>query len=160
VHGNDVLFVALDLQSTGWIDSAEDRLRVLQAVTVRDRARTALARRAATPPPVAVIAGDLNLVGSPAPLDTLLSTLAALAPVDAERLGERSLATWRNPGAPFAPGRLDYVLVPGTRLEAVNAFVFSTEDLPTAVLERLGLEAELSGRLSDHLVLVADLAAR
>jgi hypothetical protein len=171
VLGHDVLFVALDLQSTGWIDSAEDRLRVLQAGTILDVARTALTRRSERMPsstPTSVVGGDFNLVGSRTPLDVLTQIPGAtgpraadpLEPVDAERLGERTLTTWQSPGAPFAPGRLDYLLVPARDLSVANAFVFATGDLPVEVLARLGLEAGLSAELSDHLVLVADLTTR
>ena len=180
VGGRDVLFVALDLQSAGWLDSAEDRLRVLQAATILDRARTAIGRRQPRDGETsrglsALVGGDFNLVGSRTPLDVLsqllsggagaagggaASTDSPLEPVDAERLGERTLTTWRSPGAPFAAGRLDYLLVPTRHFEVSNAFAFTTEDLPAPVLERLALEADLSLRLSDHLVLVADVRPR
>jgi len=80
-----------------------------------------------------------------------------LVPVDAVRLGERSLATWRNPRDPFAPGRLDFILIPDAIMTAANSFVFGTEDLDDATLEGLGLEPDMSERLSDHLPVVADL---
>jgi hypothetical protein len=81
-----------------------------------------------------------------------------LDPVDAERLGERTYATWRNPQDRYAPGRLDLLLVPEALLEVVDAFVFGTEDLDDETLQGLGLDGDLMRGLSDHLVTVADLA--
>lgn len=157
IAGTSVLFVATDLQAAGWSGSTRDRLRILEAATIHDRVAAALSER---PAPV-VIGGDLNLVGSRAPLFQLTRGLdvdgSDLAPVDAERLGERTLSTWRNPGDVFAPGRLDFLLVPDGAVSVANSFVFATEDLHETTLTRLGLEADLMLELSDHLVLVADL---
>jgi endonuclease/exonuclease/phosphatase family metal-dependent hydrolase len=152
-----VLFVVADLQSGGWPGSLRDRLRALQAGTIRSHVADELLR---SPGPV-VVGGDLNLVASRAPLFSLTRGLDAdgsdLVAVDAVRLGERTLATWRNPRDLFTPGRLDFLLVPDATMTAANAFVFATEDLDDATLARLGLERELSGQISDHLVVVADL---
>jgi hypothetical protein len=157
VDGAWVLFVSADLQSGGWSGSPRDRLRTIQADVLRARiGETLLAR----PTPV-VVGGDLNLVGSRAPLFALVRGLdidgSDLAPIDAERLGERTYATWRNPSDRFTPGRLDFLLVSDVALEVVNSFVFATEDLDDATLEALGLERDVMGRISDHLVIVADL---
>ena len=108
-----------------------------------------------------MIGGDLNIVGSRTPLFTLVRRLdvdgSDLAPVDAERLGERTLTTWRNPNDVFTPGRLDYLLVSDAVVSTSNAFVFATEDLDEGTLAELGLEPGLSLALSDHLPVVADL---
>ena len=157
VGESDALFVALDLQATGWLDSPSDRLRTLQAATIRAYVARELGGGSA---PV-VIGGDFNLVGSRAPLFALAQELDSdgsdLLAADAERLGERTLATWRNPDNLFLPGRLDFVLFPDAAASLANSFVFATEDLDDATLERLGLERNLMRGLSDHLVVVADL---
>jgi endonuclease/exonuclease/phosphatase family metal-dependent hydrolase len=159
VEGTDVLFVPVDLQSAGWAGSPQDLLRDLQARTLRNRVDE---ERRVYEGPV-VIGGDLNLVGSRKPLSTLVQGLdtdgSDLRPVDAVRLGEGTLATWRNPEAPFAPGRLDFLLVPAGAVEVVDAFVFTTEDLSPDALRSLGLEVTDS-RVSDHLPVVADLRLR
>ena len=159
VGGTEVLFVPVDLQSAGWAGSPHDRLRDLQARTLRDRVLVELGGASA---PV-VIGGDLNLVGSPRPLGTLIEGLdtdgSDLHPVDARRLGERTYATWRNAEGLFAPGRLDFLLVPDAAVEVDNAFVFATEDLNRETLNRLGL-AQAESRVSDHLPVVADLRIR
>jgi hypothetical protein len=152
-----VLFVAADLQSGGWPGSLRDRLRTLQATIIRAGAAEELLR---SPGPL-VVGGDLNLVASRTPLFALARRLDAdgsdLVPVDAVRLGERTLATWRNPRDLFAPGRLDFLLVPDAAMTVANSFVFTTEDLDDATLLRLGLDRESGSRISDHLAVVADL---
>lgn len=158
LDGRRVLFVAADLQSGGWPGSLRDRLRTLQATLLHRQVASAL--RTDGPAPV-VIGGDLNLVGSRTPLFSLAQRLdvdgSDLVPVDAVRLGERTLATWRNPSDVFAPGRLDFILVPDAAMTAANSFVFATEDLDDRALDHLGLERDLTRRLSDHLPVVADL---
>ena len=108
-----------------------------------------------------VLGGDLNLVGSDEPLQALIRGLdrdgSDLSPVDALRLGERTYATWRDSLGLFAPGRLDFLLVPDVQTTITNSFVFTTEDLDDEALAHLGLEPDLSARLSDHLIVTADL---
>ena len=132
----------------------------MQATRVREQVELALGDSRA---PV-VIGGDLNLVGSRSPLFALVRGLdvdgSDLVPVDAERLGERSITTWRGPEDVFSPGRLDYILVAAAGLSVTNSFVFATEDLDQATLDRLGLERDLSLQLSDHMVSVVDLRPR
>jgi hypothetical protein len=163
--GGEVLFTALDLTSRGYVDSPEDQLRALQATAIRNAVaaeiRAAAEGREA---PAVIVGGDLNLVGSRTPMRLLSTRLYAdetrLEPVEAVRLGERTLSTWRDADQPFLPGRLDFLLVPPTRLDVANAFVFATEDLSDDLLAVLGLERDLSERLSDHLVVVADVRVR
>jgi len=163
--GREALFVPVDFQSAGHLGSPQDRLRIEQARTLRariDRVRSAAAGGVDEAVPV-VIGGDLNLVASTRPL-TLLAGGAdvdgtALEAVDGYTLPGGSQATWRNPGAPFVPGRLDYLLIPDAALEAVAAFVFDSGHLAAGELRRLGLRPEDS-RVSDHRPVVADLRPR
>ena len=159
VGARRVLAVGLDLQSSGWVGSYQDQLRELQARTIRDRIDAALIEDDV---PV-IVGGDLNLVGSRAPLAMLASRAEAdgeeLVAVEARRLGERTLTTWRNPALAFTPGRLDYLLVP-PQVDVVRGFALATDDLDAATLEALGVDEALSSRLSDHLIVVADLRFR
>jgi hypothetical protein len=166
--GGDVLFVVVDLQSRGFIDSPEDVLRAAQARAVRLRVteeiRAFTADSGSGAEPAVVIGGDLNMVGSRVPMRLLSTRLysdeTVLSPVDAERIGERTLTTWRDARQPFLPGRLDFLLLPSTKLAVENAFVFATEDLGDDLLGTLGLERELSASIADHLVVVADVRVR
>jgi len=156
VGSDEVLFVPFDLQSAGWVGSPHDRLRLIQAETIRSHVQSELGDGG-----LVVLGGDLNLVGSDEPLQALIRGLdrdgSDLSPVDALRLGERTYATWRDARGLFAPGRLDFLLVPDMQTTITNSFVFTTEDLDDEALARLGLEAGLSARLSDHLIVTADL---
>lgn len=49
------------------------------------------------------------------------------------------------------------MLVSDASITVANAFVFALEDFEDAALADLGLEGDLSRRLSDHLPVVADL---
>lgn len=162
VDGVDVLFVPVDLQSAGYDGSPRDRLRELQAGALNGAILAALDER---PGVGLVVAGDLNLVGSARPLDTLRRGLGVggndLDVARPERLRDRSLATWRNTWGqdPFSPGRLDYLLYRGGVLEVDRAFVFDVADMSLAARDALAI-LESDTRKSDHLPLVVDLRVR
>lgn len=159
VGAAEALFVAVDLTAGGWAGSAEDRIRTLEASTIRDHVAREIDGATGRSP--VVIGGDMNMVGSRRPLFALVDALdgdgSDLVPADAQRLGERTYATWRNPRNPFYPGRLDFVLIPDALVSVVDAFVFTTEDLDEETLTELGLERGLAASLSDHLMVVTDL---
>jgi endonuclease/exonuclease/phosphatase family metal-dependent hydrolase len=161
VAGRPVLFVPIDLQSAGYDGSFQDELRILQARTLRNSVARAL--EASDPSAGVVIGGDMNLVGSPTPLDSLVRGLdggSDLIPVNAYRLTDRSMATWRNDQQPFTPGRLDFVLVSGSTLSPTRAFAFDANELSDELRERLGIDPEDPISTSDHLPLVIDLSLR
>lgn len=126
-----------------------------------------------------VIAGDLNLVGGPQPLLTLLTgdiqDEARYGPDAAPDWDDTTMTdahprhnatgpddyTWRNDLDQFDPGRLDYVLYTDSVLEAVHAFVLNTTTLDPEALARSGLEwcdiaLDLVGKELDHLPVVVD----
>jgi hypothetical protein len=152
------LFVPVDLQSGGYDGSAEDRLRELQAITLRD----VVAQVAGRAP--LVIAGDLNLVGSSRPLERLGAGLDAGRDLDiapAYRLGDRSFVTWRDVDhGPFTPGRLDYTLFTASTLELVGSFSFDASALSPAALAAAGLRGDESTATSGHLPVVCDFRWR
>ncbi len=162
LDGRGVLFVPVDLQSAGYDGSPRDRLRELQARTLKLAVAGALAER---PGAGLVIGGDLNLVGSVRPLDELRRGLGTegddLAVARLERLRDRSLATWRSTWGddPFSPGRLDYVLYRGAVLRVQRGFVFDAADMTADALRELGLRGSDTGH-SDHLPLVVDFRVR
>jgi endonuclease/exonuclease/phosphatase family metal-dependent hydrolase len=155
-EGQLVLAVPVDLQSAGYAGSGEDQLRIVQAEHIRERLDHAMAAR---PGGAVVLGGDLNLVGSTIPLDRLRAGSPRLEPVDAFRLADRSQVTWRADGAPFTPGRLDFILV-SPSLAPVRAFVFDPEDLGERLRAELGIERGDARAVSDHLPVVVDLVLR
>lgn len=163
VGGSDVLFVPIDFQSGGAAGGPQDRLRMLQARTLKAHIIRELDAR--TEPAPVVIGGDINLVGSVDPLMILSSGMdvdgSALSTTEAHRLGEASYFTWRAvDGGDYAPGRLDYTLYSDAALVQVGGFAFATDDLSDEQLAELGVPRDLSARTSDHLVVVTDLRHR
>jgi endonuclease/exonuclease/phosphatase family metal-dependent hydrolase len=130
--------------------------------------------------PFAVV-GDLNLVGSLRPLESLLegdiddearygpdaapdwdaSPLADLRPRHNGRPDGPDW-TWRGSSERHPPSRLDFVLYSDSVLEAARAFALDTTTWSDAELARAGLErwdttADGKGRYVDHLPIVCDL---
>ena len=126
-----------------------------------------------------VIVGDLNLVGGPQPLDTLVTgkiidTDAYGEPV-APDWDESSLTdahprhnaagttdyTWRNDNGQWDPGRLDFVIYSDSVLEAVHRFVLNTTTMSADLLVETGLQPmdvtlDQEGKRYDHLPVVVD----
>ncbi len=142
------------LKCCGFAGSPEDQRRNAEAAGIN------AAVRGIEAPALRVITGDMNLVGSITPLDTLGRGLDAdgsdLAAAATRVLGDRVLVTWGKADEAFAPGRLDYVLYSDGSLQAVNAFVLDTRRLSDGSLARLGLE-RTDCDASDHMPLVVDL---
>lgn len=162
VGGREILFVPVDLRGGGHADSAEDRLRAVQATVIRDRTEEALRTSA---DPAVIIGGDLNLVGSEGPLSRLRSGLdrggAPLAVAPAYRLVDRSQATWRTTANPaLTPARLDFILYSGAVLGVDRAFPFDPEELTPALRAALGVEAGDARAVSPHLPVVTDFRVR
>jgi endonuclease/exonuclease/phosphatase family metal-dependent hydrolase len=118
--------------------------------------------------------GDFNLVGGPQPLLTLMTgdifdngsygpdhapdwdgtDNQASLPVHTDGL---AAYTWRNDYSSFGPGKLDFILITDSVVELGNRFVLNTADMPAAKLAALGLQADDSREVSDHLATVQDL---
>jgi endonuclease/exonuclease/phosphatase family metal-dependent hydrolase len=134
-----------------------------------------------------VVAGDLNIIASRAPVRTLVegdihdeATFGpdaapdwdgtALADPEPRHLARGSETwTWRSDGSGFPPGRLDYVLFSDSVLQAVHAFVLDTVALTVDERRDAGLrdtDVVLGpGRLGegyrwDHLPVVVDFRER
>ncbi|PAP75677.1 endonuclease/exonuclease/phosphatase family protein [Rubrivirga marina] len=122
--------------------------------------------------PVAIV-GDLNMVGTDRPLQTMLTgdlvDNARFGPDFAPDLDGTDLTdalplhvgapasfTWYNPGSDFPAGRLDFVVYTDSALDLDNAFVLFTPHLSADALATAGLRATDTGVASDHLPLVAD----
>ncbi len=125
------------------------------------------------------VLGDLNIVESPQPLETLLdgdivdnATFGPDSPPDWD--GSRNADafplhngtgpndyTWRNDLEPFDPGRLDYVTYTDSSLRLGNRFVLNTVAMSDALLAATGLQRfdailDNVGQNYDHLPVVVD----
>jgi endonuclease/exonuclease/phosphatase family metal-dependent hydrolase len=126
-----------------------------------------------------VILGDMNLVGSRVPLETLLtgkivnaSDFGAGGPPDWDQTSLTDADprhngvgpddyTWRNDTGRYAPGRLDYILYSDSVLQAAHKFVLNTLTMSPAALAAAGLEKldvanDDTGANLDHLPVVVD----
>lgn len=160
--GARLLAVALDLACCGdSLDGPEERRRRFEAERLRSVILEVLA--AGTFEGL-VVGGDLNLVGTLAPLEILVDELdpggGRLASAEPLQLDGLSNATWSGPGQPFPPGRLDYQLYSASTLEVAGSFVFESADLGEPWLQRHGLQADDTARASDHMPVVVDYRLR
>lgn len=120
-----------------------------------------------------VVAGDFNLVGWSAQLQTLQNgtifnsgTYGSGSPLDWDNsiLDNTSSLhthtnqsfTWREQTTPFPPGKLDFILYSGSVLEEKHSFTLDTEELPSDVLSDFNLLLTDTYVASDHLPVVAD----
>ena len=149
-----VLVATPRLEPGGFKGSPEDRRRIEQARGIRRSV-------AAHPQRAAVVAGNWALVGSARPLETLTEPdgpgLARARPL---HLTRRSAITWRPASGEIPPRKVDYVLYDDARLRLLRRFVLDSSRLPKKQRARLGLVVTDSLTVSDHLMLVTDLAFR
>ena len=154
--GRSLLVVPVGLVCCGRAGSPEDRARIMAAGAIRDAVEGVL--RGGEVDGI-VIGGNLNLVGSPLPLEILARALDPagqdLAVAPAPQLGGRSNATWNSPG-PFPPGRLDHLLFSRSLLQLRGSFAFAPGELTPQGRRALGLQ-EGDGEAIEHLPVVADL---
>jgi endonuclease/exonuclease/phosphatase family metal-dependent hydrolase len=133
-----------------------------------------------------VIAGDLNMVGDPMPLRTLLDgnivDEVRFGPdyppdwdgtelTDAEPLHNGvgpETWTWRSDGTRWPPTRMDFILYTDSAMDSVNGFVLNTASLTAAALDTVELESldvalealDNGGIAFDHLPVVVDFGFR
>lgn len=154
----DCVVASVHLKCCGGAFGEEDRTRMKEALAINEFLRHA--REEGAEDMALVIAGDLNLVGSRPPMDTLREGLnhdgSDLHVARAEVVGDASTYTWREAGSAFSPGRLDYILHSGRAGDALSAFVLDTQRLAPGVLASLELEST-DALASDHRPLIVDL---
>ena len=180
--GEDFYFLNNHYKCCGNVGSSEDDDRQQQSDAIVNWIRDARTPGGSVdlPPgtPIAVV-GDLNIVGGPQPLNTLVdgniideSTYGSDSPpdwdgsslTDAHPLHNGSGPddyTWRNDNSPFDPGRLDYIIYSDSALDVGNQFVLNTVDMSAAELAATGLQqfditVDLVGDVYDHLPVVVD----
>jgi endonuclease/exonuclease/phosphatase family metal-dependent hydrolase len=156
----DVAVSSVHLKCCGTVGSSEDQKRIAEATAVQSALSSALGTDGST---LRIIAGDMNLVGSTTPLDTIGKGLdfdgSSLAPADTFLLGDSSVYTWTSDSEVFPPGRLDYILYSDAAATVVNSFALDTRRLSPRALASMGLDMTDSAA-SDHLPVVADFKVR
>ena len=101
-----------------------------------------------------ILAGDFNLVSTAIPM--VLMTGPYPQPfsglIAAELYHEDGVSTWTwdGRGTPFPSRALDYQLYSPNTLRLLRGKVLDTEDLTSMLLERSGLQADWSAKLSNH----------
>jgi endonuclease/exonuclease/phosphatase family metal-dependent hydrolase len=148
---------SVHLKCCGGMGGPEDATRMAEAQAINAAIKQALAAK----PIARLIAGDMNLVATRAPLEALVAGLdvggANLSVLPTPVLGDSGVfVTWADPNTEFAPGRLDYVLVSPSAAQGGQAFVLDTARLSEAALTRHGLRRD-DTRQSDHFPLIADI---
>ncbi len=151
---------SVHLKCCGGSGTPEDLRRIAEALVINGAMRDVFTQSGGA---LRVIAGDVNLVGSRPPLDTLRAALdvdgSDLESAGAFVLGDRAMDTWADATTQFTPGRLDYALFGESGAEMINAFVLDTARLSDGALARVGLDRADSGA-SDHRPVVIDLRPR
>lgn len=155
------LMGSLHLRCCGGIGGAQDLERIRESQAINDAIDSVIET---IQPSGIILGGDLNLVGSNTPLK-LLTTRRDLQNSDlqiaeAMQLDRRSWATWSDTTSAFTPGRLDWILYSSSTLQQSCSFVFDTLDLSPRALQRHGLHAPDTAKISDHLPLVLDAQLR
>lgn len=153
----NLLAGSVHLKSRGSAGSPEDTRRVAEAAAINTAVREATSGQK---PAFVFVGGDMNLVGSFAPLETMIaagdldgSDLTIATP---RTLGDRTSVTWSEKGNEFSPGRLDYIVYSDSRASVVRSFVLDTSRLSAETLAACGLEAGDCADASDHLPVVVD----
>jgi endonuclease/exonuclease/phosphatase family metal-dependent hydrolase len=159
----NVLMTSLHLKCCGGADGPEDMTRIAEVLAVKRAVALAHAEDALGG---ALLGGDLNLVGSRVPLDlfvfdgeSMLGGTGDLVVAHAMRPAGGGLQTWGKSGQRYTPGRLDWILMTGSTLQPVHAFVCATSELPPPVLASAKLRAGDATAASDHLPVVVDVVA-
>jgi len=155
-----LLAASLHLKCCGSLGTREDVTRMAEAAAVNAAMRSLIESEGARG---VLIGGDVNLVGSPAPLAVLRSGLdpvgGDLALADVEPLAGYATLTWKQPDSSYTPAQLDYFLFSASSLRVVNAFILDEDVLTDEALRAMGLSrGDTHG--TDHLPVVVDLVGR
>jgi endonuclease/exonuclease/phosphatase family metal-dependent hydrolase len=175
-YGRDVYVLNSHFKCCGSIGSSEDAQRQAAADAIVGWIRELQTPGGADLPAETPILhmGDLNLVGGPGPLLTLLTGDIAneatygpdhapdwdgsenerAAPIHSDGL---AAYTWRRDSSAFAPSKLDYFIYTGSTVLTGNRFVLNTADMLPDKLALLGLLSNDTREASDHLPTVLDL---
>lgn len=107
-----------------------------------------------------IFAGDFNLVESTFPMALLTGPYpqphSGLIPAELYHPDGATTWTWDGRGTPFPSDTLDYQLYGPWGLQMRSGLILDTEELPSEMLERYGLESGTVGRTGDHRPLVVE----
>lgn len=179
---SDFYFMNNHYKCCGSPGSSEDDQRQEQSDAIVNWLRDARTPGGAvdlTPGTPFAVLGDLNIVGGPQPLDTLIdgniideSTYGPdfIPDWDGSRLTDARPVhngsgtdeyTWRNDNSSFDPGVLDYIIYSDSVLDVGNQFVLNTVNMSPAERVATGLQlyditVDTFGDNYDHLPVVVD----
>lgn len=158
VQGRWLMVVGVHLTCCGGTDTWREQRRQLGAMTIAARVRSVLPRER---PAGVIMAGDLNLVGGRASLDTLLAAVVArpLGPMrraEALHLDGWTDWTWDGLGSAFNGGRLDNIIYSAGSLDVRRALVLDTEDMSVDSLRVHQLATGTSRSINRHRPVVVD----
>ncbi|MEO7086949.1 MAG: endonuclease/exonuclease/phosphatase family protein [Gemmatimonadaceae bacterium] len=162
VGGEWILVVGVHLTSSGSQTDWREYRRELGATLIRQSVMRVLS---ASRPAGIVVAGDMNLAGGPAPLDTLLG-MARNGPLGPMRRAEALQPdgwtdwTWDGRGTAFNGGRLDNLIYSSGSLAVKSAIVWETELMSPDTLRAHGLTADMSRSINRHRPIVVELRPR
>ncbi|MEN8121637.1 MAG: T9SS type A sorting domain-containing protein [Bacteroidota bacterium] len=122
-----------------------------------------------------VYAGDLNIVGSGQPLQTILTgniqntaqygsggspdwDNTDITDIEPRQTDLNAHYTWRNDKKEYDPGKLDFMICSDALINIEKSFVLQTEEMPAERLLLYGLERENTGKASDHFPVVSDFS--
>jgi endonuclease/exonuclease/phosphatase family metal-dependent hydrolase len=120
-----------------------------------------------------IYAGDLNLVGSSSPLNTLVTgeiqntgLYGNGAPLDWDNTNLTDLNTiqsdvkmaytWRKDNTQYPPGKLDFLIYSDAIINIEKSFVLQTEVMSATRLTQYGLNEFDTSNASDHFPIVSD----
>jgi endonuclease/exonuclease/phosphatase family metal-dependent hydrolase len=175
-YATDLYVISAHYRCCGQMGSTEDRQRQIQSDAnvgwFRDL-REPGGEITLPPGTPFVLCGDLNLVGGPQVLETLVtgkvvnqamfgpdsppdwdgSPLTDLCPL---HVAGPLAYTWRDDSKGYVPGRLDAIVYPDSAMRAAKAFVLDTAEMSDADLKQTHLQPDDTAKASDHLPLVVD----
>ncbi len=107
-----------------------------------------------------VYVGDLNLVGSSAPLTTLITSLdwdgSNLTDENTIQTDNRMGYTWRKDTTQYPPGKLDFTIFSDAVMSSEKSFVLQTEVMSTSRLQYYGFIEFETSLASDHFPIITD----
>lgn len=158
LDGRRLLLVTLDIQCCGSDPASwQEYKRRIAVEEIRRLVRQVLQRIKID---AVIVAGDFNLVATPAPL-IIMSNIerppfSHLATAEVYQNDGKSTWTWDGRGSQWPSRIMDLQLYSGQSLHVKSGLVFNSELLSAGDLKKLKFQPTTSKQLSDHLPVVVD----